>query len=351
LLTEAASGEANQVKSLINQLKQGKDLSAAEVQRAVSGLVSRETADADKAEFLKALRAKGETAAEIAAFAQAMLSLAVDPKIDASELSGPVIDVCGTGGDKLDLFNVSTAAMFVLAAGGAVVIKHGNRAITSKCGGADVLEELGVKIDLPPDGLRDVARRHGAAFIFAPAYHPAFKAIVPVRRALAEEGISTVFNLLGPLLNPVRPVHQLVGIFSPTLLPTYAEVLNLLGRSKAWVVHGSGMDELSLCGPTEVREIRGGVIRELTIVAEALGLPRCAVEELRGGDRVENARILVSILDGSERGPKRDLVLLNAAAGFVACNLAPDLGTGLERARAQIANGAALAKLNALRSN
>jgi anthranilate phosphoribosyltransferase len=146
-------------------------------------------------------------------------------------------------------------------------------------------------------------------------------------------------------------VHQLVGIFSPTLLPTYAEVLNLLGRSKAWVVHGSGMDELSLCGPTEVREIRGGVIRELTIVAEALGLPRCAVEELRGGDRVENARILVSILDGSERGPKRDLVLLNAAAGFVACNLAPDLGTGLERARAQIANGAALAKLNALRSN
>src|SRR6185369_9934108 len=178
-----------------------------------------------------------------------------------------------------------------LAAGGACVVKHGNRAITSRCGGADVLEELGVKIDLAPEQLRACVEKHGVGFVFAPAYHPAFKVIGPVRRSLAAQGIPTIFNLLGPLLNPARPPYQLVGVFSPVLLPKYAEALAVLGRAHAWAVHGSGMDELSLLGPSAVREVKDGVVRESTIDAAALGLPPCSIQELRGGDRRENAAI------------------------------------------------------------
>jgi anthranilate phosphoribosyltransferase len=189
---------------------------------------------------------------------------------------------------------------------------------------------------------------HGLGFIFAPAYHPAFKAIVPVRKALAAQGIPTIFNLLGPLLNPARPAHQLVGIFSPVLLPKYAEALAALDRARAWAVHGSGMDELSLAGPTEVRDVTAGVIREFEVNVAELGLARCEIAELRGGDRAENARILLAILDGTERGPKRDLVLLNSAAGFVVAGLTANLDAGLERARECISSGRALSKLRAL---
>jgi len=335
---------------LIAELKEARDLDAAHVEQAVAALISTDVPDATKAGFLQALRAKGETAKEIAAFVQALLARAVDPGLDSAELSGPVIDVCGTGGDQLELFNVSTAVMFVLAAGGACVVKHGNRAITSKCGGADVLEELGVKIDLAPADLRRCVETHGLGFIFAPAYHPAFKAIVPVRKALAAQGIPTIFNLLGPLLNPARPPYQLVGIFSPVLLPKYAEALAVLGRAHAWAVHGSGMDELSLTGPSAVCEVVNGLIRETTVDPAALGLPACTLDELRGGDRAQNAAILTTILDGSDGGPKRDLVLLNAAAGFVITSLAPDLASGLALAREQIDSGRAQAKLRALQS-
>jgi anthranilate phosphoribosyltransferase len=338
------------MRELIGQLQNGRDLDAAQVEHAVAALTSGDIEDALKAEFLQALRAKGETANEIAAFVQALLARAVDPGLDPARLSGPMIDVCGTGGDKLELFNVSTAVMFVLAAGGACVVKHGNRAITSKCGGADVLEELGVKIDLAPADLRRCVETHGLGFIFAPAYHPAFKAIAPVRKILAAQGIPTIFNLLGPLLNPARPPYQLVGVFSPVLLPKYAEALAVLGRAHAWAVHGRGMDELSLAGPSAVCEVVDGIIRERTVDPAALGLASSSIEELRGGGRAENAAILVAILDGTDHGPKRDLVLLNAAAGFVITRLAPDLAAGLALARAQIASGSALAKLRALQS-
>jgi anthranilate phosphoribosyltransferase len=334
---------------LIADLQSSADLNADQVEQAVSQLVSADVDNQHKADFLKALRNKGETASEIAAFARSMLARAIDPGIDPARVSGPILDVCGTGGDKLELFNVSTAVMFVLAAGGVVIVKHGNRAITSKCGGADVLEELGVTLELPPEKLRACVERHGLGFVFAPAYHPAFRAIVPVRRALAAEGIPTVFNLLGPLLNPARPSYQLVGIFSPVLLPKYAEALAVLGRARAWAVHGSGMDELSLCGSTEVREVIDGSVKEFRIDPRDIGLRFCVIEDLRGGDCTQNARILLDILEGSDRGPRRDLVLLNAAAGFVITGLAPDLAAAYDLAREQITSGRARAKLDALR--
>ena len=329
-------------------MRKGNELDPAQIDHAVGALTALEIPDSAKADFLQALRVKGETGREIAGFVQAMLARAVDPALDPTKLPGPVIDICGTGGDKLELFNISTTAMFVLAAGGACVVKHGNRAITSKCGGADVLEELGIKIELAPADLRRCLEAHGLGFVFAPAYHPAFKAIGPVRKALAAQGIPTIFNLLGPLLNPVRPPYQLVGIFSPLLLPKYAEALSILGRARAWVVHGRGMDELSLTGPSMIMELADGLIGERTVDPAPLGLAVCAIEELRGGGRTENAAIVIGILDGSDQGPRRDIVLFNAAAGFVITGLAPDLAAGLALAKEQITSGSALAKLHAL---
>lgn len=336
------------MNDLITELRASHDLDAAQIDYAVGALISTEVSDETKAEFLKALRDKGETAREIAGFVQALLGRAVDPGLDPEALPGPMIDICGTGGDKLELFNISTTTMFVLAAGGACVVKHGNRAITSKCGGADVLEHLGIKIELAPEELRRCLELHGLGFVFAPAYHPAFKAIGPVRKALAAQGIPTIFNLLGPLLNPARPPYQLVGIFSPVLLPKYAAALAALGRASAWAVHGRGMDELSLTGPSMVHALHNGLIDERTVDPAEYGLATCTIEDLRGGDCQQNAAILTAILDGTERGPKRDIVLFNAAAGFVITGLAKDLAAGLELAREQIDSGRALEKLHAL---
>jgi anthranilate phosphoribosyltransferase len=336
--------------SLIAHVRTGAHLSAEQIGDAVAHLTAAEWEDNVKAELLRALRDKGETADEIASFARALLSRAVDPGLDFARLPGPVIDVCGTGGDRMELLNVSTTSMFILAAGGAVVVKHGNRAITSKCGGADVLEHLGVKIDLPPEPLRRCLETLGVGFIFAPIYHPAFKAIAPVRRLLAAEGIPTVFNLLGPLLNPARPPHQLVGIFDRTLLPKYAETLQALGRQRAWAVHGDGMDELATTGPSEVHDVTPSGVRFFEVNACDLGLAPAWLDDLRGSDCAGNAEILVSILDGSNRGPQRDIVALNAAAGFVVAGLSPDLSSGLALAREQLDSGAALAKLHALRN-
>ena len=289
---------------------------------------------------------------------EAFLERAIDPGLDPATLPGPAIDVCGTGGDRLDLFNVSTTAMFVLAAGGAAVVKHGNRSVTSRCGGADVLEALGVPVELPPDALRRCMASAGCAFLFAPRYHPAFKIVAPIRKALAAEGVPTVFNLLGPLLNPARPECQLAGIFSEAALPKYASVLHRLGRRRAWAVHGiaangAGMDEVSSMGPTRIHPVENGEIGAPWALSvetlERLGIAPPRLEDLRGGSLEENARITEGILDGSLRGPKRDLVLLNAAAGFVVAGLAADLPDAFALARSQIDSGEALARLNALR--
>ncbi len=343
------------MRALIEILKLGRELDDDAIAQAAQALLSAEVEDESKAEFLIALREKGETSTELAGFVRAFLTRAVDPQIDAARLPGPMLDICGTGGDRMDLFNVSTTSMFVLAAGGAVVVKHGNRAITSKCGGADVLESLGVRIDLPPGDLKRCVEETGAGFMFAPHYHPAFKAVAPVRRKLAEQGITTVFNMLGPLLNPAQPPHQLIGVFAKSLLPKFAEVLALLNRKSAWAVHGSagpdgGVDELSTMGPTEIHPVQNGhPSRKWTANPVDAGLASASIEELRGGTCEENARILEGILDGSIRGPKRDVVLLNAAAGLVVASLAADLPSGVAQAAELIDSGRAVGKLNALR--
>jgi anthranilate phosphoribosyltransferase len=338
------------MQNLIAHVRAGGHLTPEQIGHAVAHLTAAEWEDGVKAELLRALRDKGETVEEIAAFARALLSLAVDPGLDVARLPGPVIDVCGTGGDRMELFNVSTTSMFILAAGGAVVVKHGNRAITSKCGGADVLEKLGVKIDLAPEPLRRCVESLGLGFIFAPIYHPAFKAISPVRKLLAAQGIPTVFNLLGPLLNPARPPFQLVGIFDRTLLPKYAETLRALGRERAWAVHGDGMDELATTGPSEIYDVSSSGVRCFEVTASDLGIAPAWLEDLRGGDCASNAEILVGILDGSIRGPQRDIVVLNAAAGFVVSGICPDLPSGLALAEEQLDSGTALAKLHALQN-
>ena len=339
---------------LTESLKSGNDLSQSQVAMAAEALLNENDEIATKTEFLKALSEKGETPSEITSFVESFLKHAVDPGFGPEDCKGPTIDVCGTGGDKLDLFNISTASVFVLAGGGLTVLKHGNRGITSKSGGADVLEELGVPIDLPVPALRECVLENGAGFLFAPLYHPAFKAVVPVRKALAEEGIRTVFNLIGPLLNPVRPDYQLVGVFDSAFTSPFAEILGRLGRKKAWAVHGNGqegegLDELSLSGNTRVSEWDGSSVNELEIIPQDLGIETCGISELKGGDPKENAQIITLILNGTDSGPKRDIVALNAAAGFVICGSASNMTDGFELALEVIKDGRALAKLDALR--
>ncbi len=338
------------MQMLIDVVKAGEELSPDQIRVAVAWLANPAVESSKKGLFLEALHLKGETSTEIAAFTEALLSLAVDPELDKASLSGPTLDVCGTGGDKLELFNISTASMFVLAAGGVVVLKHGNRAITSKCGGADVLEALGIRIELSPADLRECVKRHGLGFLFAPAYHPAFRVIGPVRRGLADRGIPSVFNLLGPLLNPARPEFQLVGVYSKELLRCYGEVLFQLGRTRAWAVHGCGADELTLAGPADIVSVEGSTLSIFKINPASLKLPYAPVEALRGGDRTENAALLEAILSGQETGPKSQVVALNAAAGFLVAGRARNLADGLEKANELLANGEALAKLKALQS-
>ena len=334
------------MQALTQLLTQGTDLTPVMVRNAVAALVSKEVSDSEKSEFLIALRTKGETAEDLANFSRELLVHSITPELDRSALPGPTLDVCGTGGDKQGFFNVSTTVMFVAAAAGACVMKHGNRSITSKTGAADVLEELGVKIDLTPAQLREALERHGVAFIFARTYHPAFAAIGPVRAALAKEGRSTIFNLLGPLLNPALPDYQLVGIYSADLLPMYAAALRALGRKGAWAVHGNGTDELTLTGPSHIAPIDSA---PLVITPADVELAQCGPTDLLGGERGKNARIVTGILDRSDRGHRRNMVLINAGAALTICGIATNLKHGIALAGEAIDSGKALAKLHALR--
>jgi anthranilate phosphoribosyltransferase len=307
-----------------------------------------------KADFLRALAKKGETHEEIAAFVQEFLKLAVDPGLDRSKLLGPMLDVVGTGGDKLHLFNVSTTAMFILAAGGVCVTKHGSRGVTSKAGGADVLEALGIRIDLPVDRVARGIETLGLGFFFAPLYHPAFKAVVAARKILAAEGSRSIFNLLGPLLNPARPDYQLIGVFDPTLTRTFGEILVTLGRKGAWIVHGKvalggGMDELSTLGSNHICKLVGDQLIEEQLDPASLGFAQSKLAELVGGEATVNAAIIEGILSGSIKGAKRDIAVLNAAAGFVITGKAADMQAGKALAESLLDSGAAHVKMCALR--
>ena len=343
------------MEALIQQLEEGCEMSACEVGLAANFLLDATVADERKARLLEAMSMKGETAAEIAAFVEEFLRHAVDPGLGEIDLPGPTLDVCGTGGDKLDLFNVSTTAMFVAAAAGAVVVKHGNRGITSKSGGADVLEALGVRIDLPPDEFRRCVEKAGVGFMFAPNYHPAFKAVVGVRKMLAARGVRTIFNLIGPLLNPAKPQCQLVGVFSRDLCPVFAEILERLGRESAWVVNGAtadgrAVDEFSLMGTTRVCVSCGKRLRsDVELSPRDFGMDLVKLESLQGGSAAKNAAMLQDILAGRDGGPRTEMVVLNAAAGIACAGIAASMAEGIEIAREMIRSGAAMEKLERLR--
>ena len=338
--------------TLIHHLENGEELPPREVATAAEFLLDESGDVEKKAHLLKALAEKGETAAEIAEFVSVFLEKAEKPSFYDHAFDGPTIDVCGTGGDKLDLFNVSTTSMFLVAAAGGVVVKHGNRGITSKSGGADVLEALGVSIDLPSEQVGICLEKAGVGFLFAPKYHPAFKAVVPVRQMLAKEGQRTIFNLIGPLLNPANPECQLVGVFDQALCPVFAEILQRLGRDSSWVVNGltadgRSVDEMSLMGPTRICKsgrYQGQVDEE--VKPSDFDLEVAAVQDLQGGDAAANAKILEDILAGREEGAKRDMVLLNAAAAMACAGLADNIEHGLTKGRELISNGSALERLH-----
>ena len=320
-------------------VNQRRDLSEDEAAAAMQEMMGGEATPAQAGAFLTALRMKGETADEVTGMARVMRehSLRVD-------VEGPLVDTCGTGGDGSGIFNVSTAAAFVVAGAGGRVAKHGNRAMSSACGSADVLEALGARIDLGPEQVAECIRKTGFGFMFAQAFHPAMKHVAPVRR---EIGIRTVFNILGPLTNPAEARHQVLGVARPELAPLMAEVLGRLGTKHALVVHGhGGVDELSLSGPTSVHELRDGNITESTVRPEDAGLTQAPIEEIRGGSAEENAARLRAVLSG-EAGPARDVVVLNAAAALVAADIAPDLRKGARLAQESIDSGAARERMKA----
>jgi anthranilate phosphoribosyltransferase len=329
------------IQEALAQLLDGRDLSREDA-RAVMGEIMRgEATPAQIGGFLVGLRAKGETADEIAGSAEAMREhvLPVRPRRD------DLVDTAGTGGDQAHTLNISTAAALVAAAAGAAVAKHGNRAVSSACGSADVLEALGFNLELAPERIAGSIDELGFGFMFAPTHHPAMRHAAPVRRELATR---TVFNVLGPLTNPAGARAQVVGVYAPGLVRTIAEVLARLGARRAFVVHGAGgIDELSPVGPNLVCEVVAGEIVERTIDPAELGISRCSPEELRGGSPQENADAIRSIFSGAE-GARKDAVLLNAAGAIAAGGHGEDLREGLELARGALESGAALARLDAL---
>jgi len=329
-------------------------LSREQARELMQQIVAGGLSDVEIAGLVGALAARGETPAEVAGFVDVMRSEVTRVPLSPEE-QATLVDTCGTGGDASRTFNISTAAALVAAAAGASIAKHGNRAITSQCGSADVLEALGVPVDLSPEAASSALRRYHFAFLHAPSLHPAMKAVMPVRRAIK---VRTVFNLLGPLTNPAGASAQVMGVYAQHAVALVAETMALLGTRHAFVVHGTsvdpdgtvrGLDEISISGPTDLAEIRNGVVSLSTITPEEMGLEQAPMSALAGGDAKENAAILTAIFSG-ERGPRRDIVLLNAAAVLVAADLSPDLPTGIALAAHTIDSSAVTKLLDQLRS-
>jgi len=317
------------------------DLSEAEMSGMMEEIFNARVSDTRIGAFLAALATKGETFQELAGAARAMRRRA--RRIQA--VAPVVVDTCGTGGDGARTFNISTTAAFVVAGAGVTVAKHGNRAVSSRCGSADALEALGVCLDLDPELVEEEVREIGIGFLYAPLYHGALR---HAARARSELGLRSLFNLLGPLTNPAGANCQLVGVYAAPLTEMVADALRLLGSRRAFVVHGhDGLDEISVCAPTRVCELRDGGLRTYELEPERFFGRRADPAELAGGTPADNAAIIRAILDG-ERGPRRDVTVINAAAALLAAGVASDLADGIRRAEASIDSGAARAKLEAL---
>jgi anthranilate phosphoribosyltransferase len=339
--------DATPVTDALQRLAVGSSLSREESRNVMALLLGGAVTPAQCGAFLMGLRVKGETREEVAGLVDAMRAASVR----ISPRRRPLVDLCGTGGDGSGTFNISTVASLVAAGAGAAVAKHGNRAASSRCGSADVLETLGVPIALAPDRATAAIEEHGFAFLFAPLYHAAMRHVGPVRQELK---VRTVFNLLGPLSSPAGVERQLVGVYDGKLRGLVAGVLGALGTERAWIVHGEGgLDEMSIAGTTQVTVLeRAGFesfeLKEISLRPEDFGLESSPLDALRGGDAAVNAAIAEAVL-GGERGPHRDAVLLNAAAALVVAGLARDPVEGAERARDSIDSGAARKVLEALR--
>ena len=330
------------IQEALTTLLDGRYLDRAEARAVMDEIMAGEATPAQIGGFLVALRLKGETPDEIAGFAEAIreCGLTVSPK------RTDLVDTAGTGGDGQATINISTAAALVAAAAGAGVAKHGNRAVSSASGSADVLEALGFSLDLPHERIAASIDELGFGFLFAPTHHPGFRHAAPVRKELATR---TVFNVLGPLTNPAGARAQVVGVYDPALVRTIAEVLARLGSQRAFVVHGAfGIDELSPAGPNLVCEVREGEVIERQIDPRDFGIAPSAPEELRGGSPEQNAAVIRAVFSGEERGAKRDAILLNAAGAIAAGDHAEDLREGLEVAREAVDSGAAAERLEAL---
>ncbi len=331
------------ITDIIQKLIDRADLTADEARAAMEEIMAGEATDAQIAAFLTALRMKGETATEVAAFALVMREKA-DPVWDGEIL--PVLDTCGTGGDGSGTFNISTAAAFVAAGAGIRVAKHGNRSASSRCGSADVMEALGVDIQMPMERLRRAIKDVGIGFLFAPRFHRSMKHVMPTRTQLK---MRTVFNILGPLANPASASFQVVGVASIEIVELMAHALIGLGVDHAFIVHGdNGMDEVSISGPTYVTEVHRGQTRQFTVTPQDFGIPQAPISSITGGDAATNARIIEDVFRG-EPGPRRDVVLLNAAPAILAAGSAASFKEALRVAAESIDSGRALKTLIALR--
>jgi len=346
------------LKDLLAKISTGGFLLPAEVADAVEALTLESVDVAEKADFLCALSRRGETVAEISAFARELRKKSLALNLADED---PLLDVCGTGGDHMNTFNISTTVGIVAAAAGVKVAKHGNRGITSQCGSADVLEGLGVRTDLTPEEASTWIRQRGFAFLFAQRFHPAFKNIAPARKLCAERKERTVFNILGPLLNPAHPAHQLVGVSHPRFCQPMAQVLQELGVTRAMVVSGAAneavkeedrkfFDEISTLGPTSVSEFyqdRG--FNSSQFSHADFGIPQADLSDLKGGDRETNVRIILAVLKGEEQGHKRQVVRLNGGAALFVAGRVRSIVEGIELVDDLLDSGAAFRKLEELR--
>jgi len=329
------------ITEFIKPLLQGESLSFEQATALLDIIFEGDVSDVQIAAFLTAMRAKGATAPELAGLAKSLRDHAVSVKVDVDNL----VDTCGTGGGAFKTSNISTAAAIVAAGAGVYVAKHGNRGITSKCGSADVLEELGVKIDASADVVAECIREAHIGFMFAPMFHPAMKYVQPIRKSL---GFRTVFNILGPLANPAGATAQVLGVGDEALMEQIVEVLKLLGSRYAMVVHSNGLDEISTVSVTKILELKDGQIARKELDAEDFGFTPPGIEELKVADAKTSAKVLRDILSGKEKGPRKDIVILNAAAAIIAGSLADDFKSAIRLAEASVTDGKALACLEKL---